>query len=491
MLQSLRLWWLASGFLFGVSFVVPYLWWCIFPALVLLLFAIAREESNSKLFFWGIIVGTSLYAGSLLWCWDAFPVLWIPETNYLAQFSLIGMYWLTASLSMGIAIGIFALCIKKIKLHSIVFLIFVPILWLCSQTLASFFFSLYSLGPGSAPGLEFGFGYIGYLLVQSEFLISFAQIFGVYGLTYLGALLVTLLYIYIDKKLFENKIVNILILFCVGGLYVVLQFSTLEYSPNGQQVIAIETYFDRAFYTQINSSQYKKDALAEALSLSLSKNPDVIILPEDSRFTQNFSSPDELFTWIYERNEIFKGVIIDTGRIYDTDTKETVLRSYIYDIENTTVSSFDKMYLVPQGEFLPYLHGKVISLLVSKKVYEDVVTSLPYRKGKLQDSKNISSKLPAVLFCYESVSPFGVRKALSMRHPSFVAHVVSHSWFTTPASFWYQLDNMLKVQAVWNNVPIVSAGNMSPSKLYLPTGEIREGQKLAGEKLWSLKLFEL
>jgi hypothetical protein len=48
---------------------------------------------------------------------------------------------------------------------------------------------------------------------------------------------------------------------------------------------------------------------------------------------------------------------------------------------------------------------------------------------------------------------------------------------------------MLSVQAVWNNVPIVSAGNMSPSKLYLPNGTIKTGELLESHQLWSLKQF--
>lgn len=94
-----------------------------------------------------------------------------------------------------------------------------------------------------------------------------------------------------------------------------------------------------------------------------------------------------------------------------------------------------------------------------------------------------------VLFCFESVRPDGVIELSNTRHLPFIAHPISHAWFHTPRVLWHQLDIMLKIQARQSGLPIVSAGNMTEGKLYLPDGTVHQGEVIGEGKYYTLRLY--
>ena len=91
------------------------------------------------------------------------------------------------------------------------------------------------------------------------------------------------------------------------------------------------------------------------------------------------------------------------------------------------MSEFDKEYLVANGEFLAYFFEKILLLFTSHEMYMRIIGNFPYARGTQYDTASLPKDLPAVLFCSESVSPFGVKRAMAARHPDFVAHVISHA----------------------------------------------------------------
>jgi apolipoprotein N-acyltransferase len=478
--------WLLSGLLLGASFVTPHLWWTFTPGMVCLLYSIKREQTYTKVFFLSVLVGTLRYCGALLWWFNTLPLSWIRADQMLLQFGAVTLYWLLTATVLGLAVGLFGLLVKRIEIHTWQLLLLTPTAWVASEIFASFLFSIYSLGAGSTINTDFSFGYVGYLLAQSHLLIGFASLFGVYGLSHIAILLSTTIFVFLNNSKYSTKKAFCIIAIIFLCSWLIPSLFIHQQSQAGEKVVAVETYFDKKLQTKENGFEVRRIALLGAMEYALYHNPDVIILPEDSRFTELFTSTDELFNWIQEKNKNFGGIIIDSGRIINTPTNDVILRASLYDTADKTVSQIDKHYLVPHGEFLPYLQKKILGRFLSLQTVASIEKSLEYRQGSLFDSSALPKKLPALLFCFESVSPLGVRHALQARHPSFVAHIVSHAWFEKPTSFWYQLDSMLQVQAVWNNTPIISAGNMSPSKLYLPTGKIEAGKNLEHGYRWKL-----
>lgn len=431
-----------------------------------------------------------IHLGALYYWLSAYPVRFIDSSSIFLQFGIIGSYWLEASIVMGISTGLFAMIIKNGLLSRMFLIVFGPMLWVVSEMCASLLFSIASMGPGGTINIQFSFGYLGYLVAQSHSLASVTGIAGVYGLSFLASLIAILLYVYMRDKLYKHTLYNILALFCFLLLFIFVPYFKSSYEHSGTHVVVVETNFDKEFWLKEFPEEIKSEEIVDAVANALEYKSDVIILPEDSRLTDAFDSTDKLFQWVTANNSEYVGVIVDSGKFFtDEDAQTSVLRVYMYDVKEQSVSFFDKQYLVPQGEFLPYFHGAIMSLFMSQDRLNGIKENLQYIPGSVSDSTMIPSNLPAVLFCSESISPSGVRSALQARNPSFVTHLVSHAWFSNPYSLWYQLDSMLRIQSMWNDIPIVSAGNVSQSKLYLPTGHIETGILLVETPLWSIKSF--
>ena len=121
---------------------------------------------------------------------------------------------------------------------------------------------------------------------------------------------------------------------------------------------------------------------------------------------------------------------------------------------------------------------------VAKKLQE----RFTYVPGPEPSQAQFAAHVPGILFCFESADPVAVKRLLAQRPVPFIAHPISHAWFHESELLWKQQDVMLKMQALWSGVPIVSAANMAKGALYTKEGKkILPTPKLSGES-WEVSL---
>ena len=451
---------------------------------------INKGRTYREIFFYGWVIGSFQYGGSFLWVWTTYPINWIADVHILIQLAAIGFYWTLTSSVMGLAAGLFAISLKRFSSFSCDLLVYVPSFWVVSEVLKSLIFSIYTYGDGGFVSFGFSFGYIGYLLADYGALLQFGSVFGVYGLSFLCALIGALAYLFFTKDLFEKKeyvgcaVLALVVPFLVS--FVVAH----PYQSASEEVFVVEAYFDKEFYAQGDVSAMKQDAIKEAVHAALQAGAQKIVMPEDVSIGHSFTTLDELFDWIESLAPDRDVVIVDNAPAIDA-RNEQVIRTYIHDTRTRTSYFLDKQYLVPQGEFMSALHSHLLSLFVTKEEHDGILSYTKARYGVIRNSEAIPEDLPGVLFCFETAVPYAIKEALHVRKSPFIAHSISHAWFTEPDSLESQLDQMLRVHAVWNNIPIVSSGTMVESQVYLPTGEIVEGEVIAEGTYWSLKRFAL
>ncbi len=484
------LYWIVSGALFSLSFLSPWTAFFVIPAFILLLFAIDKENSKIKLFVNGAIMGSIYFLGPLFWIWSTFPIRWLSDVAAPTQFLFIGSYWILSCIVLGISFGLFALTVKPLLLVKKYALLGVPFIFILLELFRSLLLSLYVLGPSSDVNIKFSFGYLGYVFSSHPFLLQLAVWGGVYALSFGGALLLTGVYFYVDTKLYTQKLVTGILGCLVLVLLIGPVFFKNDVAPLGLKVVAVQTQFDAELLSTNEGKWIKNERLKEAVLAALRTEPDAVILPEDSNFTEAVGGIKEVQGWTEKNIGKSTSKIIDTGQITD-ERGIIVLRAHMYDLSTAQVYIIDKQYLVPQGEYLSFFHKKILSLFLPREKVNDIDDSLYYHMGLSRDTTSVPKDFPSVLFCFESIVPFGVKAAIEVRKPSFVAHPVSHAWFKDPDTLWYQFDAMLKVQAMWGRVPVVSASNMAESKVYLPSGTIHYGEEIASGELWKLKLFSL
>jgi apolipoprotein N-acyltransferase len=262
-------------------------------------------------------------------------------------------------------------------------------------------------------------------------------------------------------------------------------------SVESVQIAVISTELRRTAWQSADLWSLRRQTLLEAYEAARATESQYILFPEDSRLASGDAGVTDSELLITERDFTTQPVIVDSGKHALTDDT-AVLRATVSDLETGIVAQADKRYLVPQGEFAPALHRRVLSVL-GPEVSAYMDSMLVFEKGMLRSQADFPARFPSVLFCFESVDPMGVRSLMRERQQNvpFVAHVVSHGWFQHSSLIQSQLDSMLRVQAVWNQVPIVVAGNHARSALYIPNGDILMPTESASGINWSVGTFNL
>ena len=480
-----------SGILLGISFIYPVLW-------ILGLFGAA-------LFFWCVKntqnLKTALIGGGLAWCvksllavslfWSVYPINWLEISFGNAEVFIVGVYWFTVAFFLsfgGVAVagaGYLLLRALPVKAGFVWF----PILWVLGEIMSALSFSLWTFGPGATVNSVYSLGYLGYIFGQHEIFLSLASIAGVYGLSALGALLgYGLWYLYSTmprQRAGILMLVFVLLLWGTRGEVGVEKAS--EENTNETTVAIIDTRFGDDWLKIENREEHKRTQVAEAVAAALLLEPDYILLPEDSRFTNTDLGIDRSYNFFRFNNSDPETVVIDSGRTALPGGVFTQ-RAYIYDGQSKRGWITDKQYLVPQGEFMPYFYSaslRVIGLGAMSNTLERRFTYVP---GPEKSQAELPSIVPGILFCFESADPRASLRLIKERNVPFIVHPISHAWFHESEILWQQQDVMLKMQALWSGVPIVSAANMAQGALYTQAGKKVEPILKASGESWQVSL---
>jgi apolipoprotein N-acyltransferase len=301
---------------------------------------------------------------------------------------------------------------------------------------------------------------------------------GVYGVGFLLVMAVATFYV-IQQGVSYKKILPPLF-----GVLVVLFLLSLTQNerPLVTNVYTINTSLSIAKQTGVEGQQHKLAVLNEALKSIKTTEDAVVILPEDSRYFILNGNGDVLSG--IRQYRFTAGTtsftVIDSGR---TETENgAVLRAYEYDSLSHKILVADKQYLVPQGEYMPWLYGTIFRLLG----YGATVSEM---RGRLYVRGEIDETQTAILFCFESVNPLGVKRVVR-KESDFIAHPLSHAWFHGSKLFERQLDTMLLLQARASGVSIISAANEASGKRYTPKGTIDDGVLVAAGIDWEVRYYE-
>lgn len=483
----------TSGVFLGIGFIWPFLWPLGFVGVALLIYSISESKTTWQASLLGFVIATvkSLVVLSLFW--SVYPIRWLDLNLGNMELPLIGFYWITVSLFLSFGGAILAATFWQISKRVNLFLggILFSLLLVLSEVVGALTFSFFTLGPGGSINTLYSLGSLGYLFGYNSPFIALASWGGVYVLSFVFALAGYLIWIvYLSFKLEKT--------FVFAAIFILLMsYSSLNNSPepiidseNKVTVAVIDTRFGDDFFQREDKDAFKSRQINEAVESALSFKSDYIILPEDSRYTPANMSPEIAYKFFRFKNSDPKTILIDSGSL-TASSGDTFLRATIYDGVSKKSWVADKQYLVPQGEYLPYFYSRGLELIGMKKAAEEISKKLPFRSGPISSQANFPNYVPAILFCFESSDPLSIRRLVKDREVPFVAHIVSHAWFHESEVLWQQLDSMLKIQAVWNKVPIISAGNMVKGSMYTRVGEKIQKSPVASGESWEVSLFEL
>jgi len=253
----------------------------------------------------------------------------------------------------------------------------------------------------------------------------------------------------------------------------------------------IDTEFNNQTESSKEETVLRRALLNEAVDVALATGAMYVLLPEGARFNDANLSAEQAYELLRFQSGDATVILIDSGRT-SLAPKATALRATIYDGVSKQAWQVDKQYLVPQGEYVPLYFGALFSLLVDKDTVSNLSTVFDYVPGPYNNQTVIPDNLPRILFCHSSADPVGVRRILADgAEVPFIAHPISHSWFGGSQILKHQQTAMLRIQALWNNVTIVSAGNMTKGELYDKDGKVRKPAEVGRGERWTVSIIDL
>ena len=319
----------------------------------------------------------------------------------------------------------------------------------------------------------------GYALTNPLALAQVASLIGLWGLTFLSVAIFASPAVLIDgnsrgRRPWAAPVVALLVLVAMGifgsvrlGLQPTTTVANVKLrimQPNLQQ----DVRFNYAAKAEVMRKYLTLSDRASGPQSTGVRDASILIWPESAfpffltREADALAQIDDLLP---------KGTILITGSVRAPDlppgTRITRAYNSIYAIDHdgTVLSIYDKLHLVPFGEFLPFQDGmEKLGFVQLTKVQGGFI---PGTGRRAMEMPNAPPALP--LICYEAIFPDEV--AARGDRPGWIINLTNDGWFgisTGP----YQHLQQARLRAIEQGLPVVRAANTGISAVIDPMGRI-------------------
>jgi apolipoprotein N-acyltransferase len=166
-----------------------------------------------------------------------------------------------------------------------------------------------------------------------------------------------------------------------------------------------------------------------------------------------------------------KGTVLVTGAVRPPDVAPGVRITqaynsiYVIDHDGSILSTYDKLHLVPFGEYLPFQNVmEKIGFQQLTKVHGGFI---PGARRKTMDIAGAPRMLP--LICYEAVFPGDITTAGD--RPGWIVNLTNDGWFGISTGPYQHLQQS-RVRSIEEGLPLVRAANTGISVVVDPVGRI-------------------
>ena len=320
---------------------------------------------------------------------------------------------------------------------------------------------------------------LGYALSEPLALAQTASLIGLWGLTFLAVATFASPAVLIDGTSRGRKpwiapasAVAVLIAMALFGAIRLTQHPTMMLSGPKLRIMQPNLQQDAKFNYSAKAEVMKKYlALSDRASGPQStgmRDVNILIWPE-SAFPFFLTHEPEAMAQIADL--LPKGAVLITGSVRAPDVPPgmRVTRAYnsiyVIDHDGSVLSVYDKLHLVPFGEFLPFQDFmERVGFEQLTRIQGGFIPGV-HRRG--MDVPNAPRMLP--LICYEAIFPGDVVERND--RPGWIVNVTNDGWFgisTGP----YQHLQQARLRAIEQGLPLVRAANTGISAVIDPFGRI-------------------
>lgn len=441
---------LASGVLLFLSFPKFGSGYIVWIAFIPLFWALKDVKSVYQGLLLGFITGLSCHIGLIYWITYV-----VVNYGYLPIYlGITLMFLLACYLSLYTAIFAAGLVFfrRKIALYFAA-----PVLWICLE------YGKSNLITG------FPWENLGYSLFQNHYLLQFADIGGVYGLSLLIVLANTAIFEVITGRSKKKFITAAIVFLLIGGItfYGINRSKQVESIVDNTaevDVSLIQGNIDQSIKWNDN---YQKETINIYEKLSLQNVPaknGLIIWPETA-LPFNYQDSSSFQNQVKDISLKTKSWFIFGSTSYDRakDNTDYFNSAFILSPDGETKGKYDKVHLVPYGEYVPL--REVFPFI--KKLTAGMGD---FTAGKSYSPLTMDNRKVGILICYEAILPFAAR-TYKKNGAELLVNITNDAWFGS-TSAPYQHFSMARFRAVENRLYLARSANTGISAIVDPTGKV-------------------
>jgi apolipoprotein N-acyltransferase len=455
---------ILSIFIFP-QFNIELLAWIIFIPL----FAAIQQENLKDAFWLGWGAGVIHFLGTLYWVTIAMAVY-----GNLSKL-VSGAVLLLMAVYLALYVGTFCMILRYLQQKTVLPLIVcAPVAWVGLEYLRTFFL------------LGFPWNLLGYSQFLTPYVTQIADITGVYGVSFLVVLVNAGIYTCLLSKTSQwIKIKTVVIMLCCTGFcvgYSLIMLSS-EDSANTSSSLSMESsQMVRVAVVQGNIDQsikwddrYRQEILDIYFRLSeqtLDKSPELIVWPETAIPFVFQYEPDYRLQLVEAVRKFGVSLLFGGQDIIPAPPPKqynSLNSAFLLSPEGIILSKYDKIHLVPFGEYVPF---KKILFFVDK-----FVTAIgEVKPGKTYQVMPFQDKPFSTVICFEIIFPNLVRKFVD-KGAQFLVTITNDAWYGKTAAP-YQHFAMATFRAIENRVSVARSAQTGISGFIDPYGRIIEQSEI-------------
>ncbi len=456
---------ILSGLALNIAFPNIELHWFIWIGIIPIFFVLNNSNLLSG-FFLGFVYSFVHYFFLIFWVTYTFTIY--GNLSWIVAIGILSFLCFALAIFNAIAFFLTSWICRK----PYVFLYCTPVFWVTFDYLKSFMFT----------GLPWE--YLAYSQYTNLKLIQIADIFGIYGVTFLIVLVNCFIYLFIifllkkdwkgskiKKEFLIYNFVFIIIIFVCVFFYGNIKISTINIVKNESKHVTASIVQGNINQKDKWKENFQKSTVDKYLDLSLSlinkrAKPDIIVWSETAL----------PFYFLYENK--YTPTVIDGIKKINTDflvgspsyshIKDEIKyynTAFLIDSKGNNRGKYNKVHLVPFGEyvpdfwknFFPFLHKIVKGTLGDFSPGQPI--ALDWSKCKL-----------GIQICFELIYP-ELYRALVKDDAELLISMSNDAWFGTSKAA-YQHFSMVIFRAIENRRAIIRSGNTGISGFIDPTGKI-------------------
>ena len=493
----------TSGVFFSLAFPPKLVYGLEFVALVPILCLVFVPISSKRCFLYAWVAFTTAFTLYLRWYFDILPISWLEADTTPLLVCVVGLTLLLSAGWLAVWPAALLAMSRHFSKKNPSFLI--PILmlgWPLFEYLraVSHSFHPYILGPGTIFGEHWGFMLLGYTIADYPFLRHVASVFGEYGLSFIVLLpnvaffLLVSYFLSIYSKQKENFTKNFLrhqklstAIVCII-LFLALSFAGRYFYQKDVQRRHDDLWNIALVQTDIASATIRNDRdrdiwqknqrqVQQAAKAALTARPEILVLPEGAPGLFDIPQPHILDSQLPDPYPSLAQIREEVGEeqyllIIDNDLPpswfdDTHNTTTLLDNQNGFVGTYHKRFLMPWGEYTPFLTDWV------SRVFGFYWSAYRFSRIPGETANIFTTPIGTIglLTCSELVSPKLVRET-AKNGADIIIFSSSNAILHGSSQLQHQSLSMAKIHAAALGVPIVYAANSGESFIVDQRGDV-------------------